>query len=103
LDIRKHFLSERAVRHRVPREVLEWSLEMFWKHVDVALSDMVGEHGGMGGWLDYMVLVVFSDQCLLISLCTGTVSEGDCQQLETNSLGTPVIPYLEPVRFSSVC
>lgn len=52
LAIRKHSFSERAVRHRVPREVMQWSLEVFWKHVDVALSDVVGEHSGMGGRLD---------------------------------------------------
>lgn len=31
---------------------MQWSLEVFWKHVDVALSDVVGEHSGMGGRLD---------------------------------------------------
>jgi len=47
----KHLFSERAVRqwHRLPREAVEsWSLEMFKKHGDVALRNMVSGHGGDG-------------------------------------------------------
>ena len=54
LAIRNNFVSKRAVRHwhSLPREMVESPfLEVLKNHGDVALRDVVSEHGGMvWGW-----------------------------------------------------
>ena len=51
MDITKYYFSRRVMRqlHRLPREVVKSpSLEEFKNRVDVALRDVVSEHGGDG-------------------------------------------------------
>ena len=63
LNINKSFFSERVIIlwHRMPREVEESPCsEMLKNHGDVALRDMVIEHGGGGLGLNLGIFEVFS-------------------------------------------
>jgi len=49
LDIRKNLRKRSEAVAQLPREVVEsLSIEVFKKHIDVALRDMASGHGGDG-------------------------------------------------------
>jgi len=64
LDVGKYFFERVAGQwHRLPREVVEApSMEVFRKRSDVVIWDVVQwEILVVGGWLDWMILEVFSN------------------------------------------
>jgi len=61
LDVRKSFLSEssQALTQLLSGVVESLSLEVFKKHGDVALRDVVNGHGGDGLGLALVIIEVF--------------------------------------------